>query len=213
NGTDADDTINGLNSENDKLYGGLGNDTITGYSGDDLLYGDAGNDKLYGSTGNDTLTGGAGDDKLYGQEGNDTLDGGTGTDYLEGNYGNDTYIFGKGYGQDTISDYDTTSGNSDSIRFGEDALNMIFAREGNSLKISLNNTTDALTIDSWYSGSAYQIEQFTAPDGNILSNTQVEQLIQAMAAFTTQNGMSWNQAITEKPLEVQNILTQFWTHQ
>jgi hypothetical protein len=37
---------------------------------------------LYGGTGNDTLTGGAGDDKLYGQAGTDALNGGAGDDIL-----------------------------------------------------------------------------------------------------------------------------------
>jgi Ca2+-binding RTX toxin-like protein len=188
-------------------------DNISGYSDqENIISGFGGNDNICGSYYNDSLTGGDGDDKLYGQGGNDTMDGGAGNDYLEGSYGNDTYVFGKGYGEDKIYDYDTSSGNSDSVNFGEEALNMIFAREGNSLKISMANTTDVLTVDSWYSGSAYQLEQLKASNGSILNNTQVEQLIQAMAAFTTQSGMSWNQAITEKPQEIQDILTQFWTH-
>jgi len=33
-----------------------------------------------------------------------------------------------------------------------------------------------------------------------------------MAAFTQQNGMSWNQAIQDKPEDVQTILSQFWVH-
>ena len=59
-------TVNGT-SYADILYGGSGNDTITGYYGDDTLY---------GSAGNDTLNGGSGDDTLYGNAGNDTIDGG-----------------------------------------------------------------------------------------------------------------------------------------
>ncbi|PYG88397.1 Ca2+-binding RTX toxin-like protein [Ruminiclostridium sufflavum DSM 19573] len=194
-GTDGDDTLKGLNGENDVISGGLGNDTITGYSG------------------NDTLTGGEGNDKLYGQEGNDLLDGGTGNDYLEGASGNDTYVFGANWGQDTIYDYDTASANEDVVQFGDDALKLIFAKNGKNLNVSVNGRSDLLTINSWYSGSASQIEQFKASDGSILSNSRIEQLIQAMAAFTAENGMSWNQAIEERPEEVQNILTQFWVHQ
>ncbi|HEX2925163.1 MAG TPA: calcium-binding protein, partial [Ruminiclostridium sp.] len=195
NGTDGADSIGGYNDQ-ENIISGLG-----------------GNDNIFGGNNNDSLAGGDGDDKLYGYSGNDTLDGGTGTDYLEGGSGNDTYIFGKGYGQDKIYDYDSTSGNCDSVQFGEDVLNMIFTREGNNLKVSVNNAADALIVDSWYSGSAYQVEQFKASDGSTLNNTQVEQLIQAMAGFCNDNGMNWNQAVQEKPQEVQNILTQFWTHQ
>ncbi|MBG8766749.1 calcium-binding protein, partial [Neisseria meningitidis] len=43
---------------------------------------------------------------LYGNDGNDTLIGGAGNDYLEGGSGSDTYVFGKGFGQDTVYNYD-----------------------------------------------------------------------------------------------------------
>jgi Ca2+-binding RTX toxin-like protein len=44
----------------------------------------------------------SGNDTIYGSFGNDTLDGGAGNDRLEGTEGTDTYVFGEGYGQDTI---------------------------------------------------------------------------------------------------------------
>ena len=34
--------------------------------------------------------------------------------------GNDTYLFGRGSGQDTIVDYDTTAGNLDTILLNSD---------------------------------------------------------------------------------------------
>jgi Ca2+-binding RTX toxin-like protein len=49
----------------------------------------------------------------------DVLNGGAGNDYLYGYnwlYGNDTYIFEPGSGHDTISDYDSTIGNVDTIQ-------------------------------------------------------------------------------------------------
>ncbi|TAF12967.1 MAG: LysM peptidoglycan-binding domain-containing protein, partial [Nostocales cyanobacterium] len=140
----GDDYLNG-GAGNDSLYGGGGNDSLDGGTGDDSLEGDAGDDYLDGGDGNDSLDGGAGNDTLYGGDGNDSLDGdygddslyggdgndslkdfignnyldgGTGNDSLYGGSGNDIYIFKKGDGQDTIYDYDTTSGNTDTIRFG-----------------------------------------------------------------------------------------------
>src|SRR5262249_30217862 len=62
------------------LFGGAGNDVLTGGSGSDLLFGQSGNDtlngkggndQLFGGDGNDTLTGGDGDDQVFGQGGND----------------------------------------------------------------------------------------------------------------------------------------------
>jgi Ca2+-binding RTX toxin-like protein len=79
------------------LYGGTGNDTLTGGARIDWLYGDKGND---------TLNGGAGNDYLFGGEGNDRLIGGTGNDYLKGNAGADTFVFGENQsGHDTVADF------------------------------------------------------------------------------------------------------------
>ena len=55
-----------------------------------------------------------------------------------------------------------------------------------------------------------QIEQINTVDGYVLDNTEVEKFVQAMAAFTEQNGVTWEQAIDEKSDEAQNILMQFW---
>ena len=80
-----------------------------------VLAGTEGNDTLIGYTTNDTLNGLGGDDSLIGNAGNDTLDGGAGNDTLQGGVGNDTYLFGRGYGQDTIADVDSTAGNIDTV--------------------------------------------------------------------------------------------------
>ena len=53
-------------------YGGEGNDTIQGGSGNDNIRNE-GNDTIYGGDGNDRLDSGSGDDKLYGRNGDDTL--------------------------------------------------------------------------------------------------------------------------------------------
>ena len=57
------------------LYGGDGNDSLTGSDvGDDILEGDAGNDYLFGAGGNDLVDGGPGSDDLQGSGGFDTVD-------------------------------------------------------------------------------------------------------------------------------------------
>ncbi|MCR5169186.1 MAG: hypothetical protein K6C33_01845 [Desulfovibrio sp.] len=71
------------------LYGGSGNDTLTGNKFNDNLWGGEGNDTLDGGAGNDRLYGGLGDDTLKGGEGNDVLVGGKGSDKLYGGVGND----------------------------------------------------------------------------------------------------------------------------
>src|SRR6185503_3313755 len=60
-------------SDFEAIFGGPGNDIITGTDEANTLFGGAGNDLLRGNGGNDSLRGG---------DGNDTLDGGTGKDVL-----------------------------------------------------------------------------------------------------------------------------------
>ena len=83
------------------LYGGAGNDTLTGGAGSDQLFGQAGNDTLIGAGGldllfgggeNDTLTGGDDDDQVFGQGGSDRAiwNPGDDTDLNEGGAGGDT---------------------------------------------------------------------------------------------------------------------------
>ncbi len=178
------DVVNGMGG-NDTLYGGTGYDTLNGNNGDDTLYGEDDNDTLSGGDGNDTLYGGVGDDALTGNAGNDSLDGGTGTDSLVGGTGNDTYQFGLGYGTDSITENDATVGNTDVARFMSGiATDQIWLRHvGNNLELSIIGTSDKLTIQNWYTGSAYHVEQFQTADNKQLLDTRVENLVQAMASF------------------------------
>ncbi|HEX8031719.1 MAG TPA: carbohydrate-binding domain-containing protein, partial [Vicinamibacterales bacterium] len=102
--------------------------TITGTNGKDILYGQdnvndtidgkGGNDTLYGRSGDDVLKGGAGSDALLGEAGNDRLDGGAGNDALQGGPGNDVFVFGRGYGQDLVSDFTAGQDKIDLSAFG-----------------------------------------------------------------------------------------------
>lgn len=85
-----------------KVYGGTGNDELTGGAiaedliggtHNDTLTGNGGNDELLGQDGLDFLYGGAGDDELNGGIANDLLSGGTGFDTLTGGAGKDTFLF------------------------------------------------------------------------------------------------------------------------
>jgi Ca2+-binding RTX toxin-like protein len=88
------------------LYGGDGNDILTGGLSGDALYGDAGDDQLFGNEGNDDL---------YGGEGNDTLNGGLGNDILLGNGGANIFAFNSlNEGIDTIIDF---SSSQDKLQF------------------------------------------------------------------------------------------------
>ena len=189
-GSGDGDILSGHDDQDDILHGLDGNDTIYGRIGNDLLYGDAGNDTLIGNDGNDTLIGG---------QGNDTLRGG---------YGDDIYIFNKGDGVDRIYDM---NGLADEVRLKHKLQDVIFERRSDDLVVYMPGSLDSVVIDSWYRGDNYKIETFTSEDGKFITHTQIESLIQAMSTFQKDTGMTWQQALSSQPSQVESIVTQYWT--
>nr|WP_304665064.1 calcium-binding protein [Pseudomonas savastanoi] len=180
--SDAADTLYG-DVGADVLDGLNGNDKLYGEEGNDVLSGGEGNDTLYGGAGNDTLNGGAGNDFLYGDDGDDTLDGGAGNDYLTGSRGNDTYLFYRGMGQDTISEFDTTAGNADTIKVAADIIpdDVVVRRENTDLYLSIKGTTDWMKIYS-YTDSGYQVERVEFADGTVWSVSDLKRLSRVVAS-------------------------------
>ncbi|KXK06847.1 MAG: Bifunctional hemolysin/adenylate cyclase precursor [Nitrospira sp. OLB3] len=164
-------------------------------------------------TGNElgnVLIGNAGSNVLIGLAGQDTLEGKRGNDVLNGGLDNDLYLFGRGDGKDTIRE---GGGDEDALRFDEDVnpLDLILSRQANDLRIMILGSTDRVTVKEWYSNPAVaQVEVIQAGNGQVLVHTQVEQLIQAMAGFAQQTGLSWEQAIAQRPDEVHQMLAASW---
>ncbi len=200
NGGDGNDSLFG-GSGNDTLLGGLGNDSLNAGSGNDVLNGGDGTDSLDGGSGDDQLLGGAGNDALTGGSGADQYTGGTGNDQLTGGSGNDLYNFARGDGQDTICDTDSFSGNQDRALFGLtiNPLDLVISRQANDLRLTIHGSSDQITVQNWYLGTNNQIETIQAGNGQTLRSTQVDQLIQAMAGFSAQTNLTWDQAIDQKP--------------
>ena len=143
-------------------------------------------DTITGSWGDDVIEGGAGQDTLNGGAGNDLIQGGMDFDVLSGGTGNDTYILGRGDGTDLIVENDATAGNTDIAQFltGVTADQIWFQHVGNNLEASIIGTRDKLVIHDWYLGSNNHIEQFKTADGGLtLLDSQVENLVNAMASF------------------------------
>ena len=202
------DTINSkvhniTGTEDGETIQAFDDDAVTyyGLGGDDNLYGSKSNDKLYGGTGNDRISGGEGDDLIVG---------GAGDDYLDGYYGNDTYIFNKGDGSDTVYDAD---GNDDKVILGYNSQDIMFERSGNNLRLRMIGSSDSVTINSWYTNNSnqYKIETFKSATGSTITHTQIENLIQAMSFFQKDTGMTWEQALTTQPSQVQAIVQEYWT--
>lgn len=173
-GSTWDDTLTG-DANGNYLSGGNGDDTLSGLDGTDGLYGGNGNDRLFGGAGNDTL---------YGDAGMDELDGGAGNDYLIGGSGGDTYRFGLGADQDILIEDQTDTASTDTALFanGIDADDIWFSQSGNDLRINLVGTDDRLQINGWFS-DGHGVEQFQTASGDVLLESQVQQLVDAMAVF------------------------------
>ena len=140
-----------------------------------------------GNTVANAITGNSGNNSISGGAGNDSLDGGAGADSLVGGTGNDTYVLGRGHGADTVSENDTTAGNTDVARFlsGVAHSQIWFRRVVNDLEASIIGTSDRFTIAGWYNGAAARVEQFRTVDGNrLLVEANVQNLVNAMAAFS-----------------------------
>jgi len=139
-----------------------------------------------GNTLDNILTGNSGANTLTGNAGNDTLDGGTGADTLIGGTGNDKYMMGRGYGAELVQENDATAGNADVMQFlsGVATDQIWFRKVGNDLEVSIIGTTDKSTVQNWYLGGQYHVEQFKTSDGKTLLDSKVQDLVSAMASFT-----------------------------
>ena len=71
------------------------------------------------------------------------------------------------------------------IKLGSDvSLSQLwFRKTGNDLEVSIIGTTDKMTVSNWYLGNQYHVEVFKTADGKALLDSQVQNLVQAMASF------------------------------
>ena len=210
-GNSANNTLDG-GAGADLMAGGAGSDTyLVDYSSDLIVeFGGEGTDSvkstvthtlaanvenlqlmgtaLINGTGNtldNLLTGNSAANMLTGLAGADTFDGGAGNDTLVGATGNDVYVMGRGAGADLIQDTDSTTGNTDLMRFtsGVAADQIWFRQVGSDLEVSIIGTSDRATVQNWYTGSQYRVEQFKTSDGKTLLSSKVQELVSAMAGF------------------------------
>ncbi|MEW8087775.1 MAG: calcium-binding protein, partial [Candidatus Thiodiazotropha endolucinida] len=201
---DGDETAN-------ILTGGEGDDTLHGYDENDQLIGNGGVDYLWGENGDDTLQGGVGNDSLYGGAGSDLLEGGSGNDHLQGNAGNDIYRFERGFGQDTITNLDSTAGRIDAIEFGVNiAPNEIRAfRSYSNLVLQLIGTDDLITVSSYFIQDAtgsYVVDEIRFVDSTVWDvdtvkllvqeNTQGNDLLYAYGSGDTLDGAEGDDTLT-----------------
>jgi Ca2+-binding RTX toxin-like protein len=228
-GNSLNNTLTG-NSAANVFTGGAGNDTYYVGLGDSVVEAANEGTDLVQSSVNFTLganiekltltgtgaingTGNSLSNTLTGNSAANVLTGATGNDTLAGGLGNDTYLVDRGEGRDTIAENDGTVGNSDLLLYGAtiNPLDLVLSRQVNDLRLAIHGSTDYVTIQNWFSApTTAQVETIQAGNGQTLLNTEVDQLIQAMATFSQQTGLTWDQAIDQQPQQVEAIIAPSW---
>jgi len=216
----------------DTLIGGQGNDIYVVDSSSDVIVenvGEGTTDTVRSSvtfslaaianvekltlTGNGAIDGAGNDldNLLAGNGADNTLIGGAGNDRLNGGLGSDKYLFGRGDGADTIVDNDITVGNSDFLLFDVDIAfdQLWFKHVGTNLEVSVIGTSDKVTVRNWYNDAGNSVETIRVADGHYLIDSQVEQLVQAMAGMTPPPGGQTSLTSVEHQ-QLDAVLTASW---
>lgn len=138
----------------------LGVEELKGSAFNDVLTGDAGANMLFGLDGDDNIIGGAGNDAIVGGAGNDILAGGTGDDVLAGESGDDYYMFGDGFGIDSV--IESVNGGIDVAYFTNIGVSEVgIFRYDNDLWIAANGAQDVMQFRDWFAiEGSYTVEGF-----------------------------------------------------
>jgi len=109
---------------------------------------------------------------------------------MQGDAGADTYLIAKADGKDEIYNYDTDK-SVDIVKFTDVALIDLTSinKDVNSLLMTYG-TTSKLTVDNYFSGIAYQVNQFQFAGGDTLDNFTVGTI-----GKDTLNGTAKNDAL------------------
>jgi Ca2+-binding RTX toxin-like protein len=129
---------------------------------------------IYGTDGDDTLTATSASSYTNGVYYSNEFHGGTGNDTITGARYSNHYYFNSGDGQDVITDLynygtDHASWNTDRIILGEGITetDLQLTNDGSGLIINFSNTTDQITVASWYDNWQNRIEELEFADGTI----------------------------------------------
>jgi hypothetical protein len=99
---------------------------------------------------------------------------------------------------------------NDTVLFGAGIADdqLWFTQAGNNLDVNVIGSGDHILIKNWFANPADQVQQFQTADGNVLAEAQVQNLVNAMAAFAPpaagQTTLPGNIATTIEPVIAAN---------
>jgi Ca2+-binding RTX toxin-like protein len=199
NGYGGTDTLIGIHSvlagSNAILIAGTGADTLT----------------VTGT--HNTLTGGSGASTLVSSGSGNTLIAGSGNDTLTNQGTAGFYDVNLGAGETKIiNGLATNTQASNELDFGAGITksNLWFIQSGNDLQIDVMGTTETVTIANWFAGAGNQLQEISA--GGLKLDSQVSQLVQAMATYTAGHAGFDPTTVTQAPNDtsLQSAITGAW---
>jgi Ca2+-binding RTX toxin-like protein len=135
-------------------------------------------------------TGSVGSDTLYGTSSADVFDGHGGTDTEHGNGGSDTYTLAPGYGALTVVNgiSGTNKAAGELLIENENPADLWLRQVGNNLEVDVMGTSTKTTVQGWFSNNYSKLSSIDVAGGSagsLILDTQINQLIQAMATYAT----------------------------
>jgi Haemolysin-type calcium binding protein related domain len=134
-----------------------------------------------------TWTGSAANPILNGNNyGSNIYQFGGGAETANGGVRNNIYQVSSSTGQATINlSSSSTSHNELDFLGGITDQNLWFMQSGNDLKIDVLGGATTATVDGWFAGGSNEVQEITA--GGLKIDSQVSQLVQAMATYSANN--------------------------
>jgi Ca2+-binding RTX toxin-like protein len=180
-----------------------------GFGGTDVLVGI--HNVLAGS--NAVLTAGSGTDTLTVTGTNDTLIAGSGISTLIDSGTGGFFEFNSGAGEaKIISGASTNASASNELDFGAGITDnqLWFLQSGSDLQIDLMGTTEKVTISNWFGSAGNRLQEITASGQKL--DSQVSQLVQAMATYSTNHAGFDPTTISQAPNDpaLQTAISSSW---
>lgn len=100
--------------------------------------------------------------------------------YLWGSVGNNAYSFARGDGGVYVWDWDQTAGNVDTVQFSPDlapADISIGQDQWGNVVLSVNGTSDSLTLQDWLYSDANKIERLVFADGTVWGVAEIMSMV------------------------------------